>query len=145
MLRLHWGAMQNYSYIGGGSMSMNAHVRKRNGWRGGETTLKKTPQDALASKSVMFWRSEPTVSGEIDSFSVSTRNAEISWVSCVVSIIIKKVRFSATMVQAECSGKTSFDIAAAHWSHNLFMAKLLWLNDVTKDKKNCIFAAELER
>ena len=37
---------------------------------------------AVASRSAMAWRMEPTVSGEMLSFSVSTRNAEINDVSC---------------------------------------------------------------
>ena len=36
----------------------------------------------VASRSAMAWRMEPTVSGEMLSFSVSTRNAEINEVSC---------------------------------------------------------------
>ena len=64
--------------------------------------------NALASNSVMFWRSEPTVSGKMDSFSVSTRNAQIRLVNCVVSIIIL-LRFA--------------------------VAKLLWLIESVKDKK----------
>ena len=43
---------------------------------------------AVASRSAMAWRMEPTVSGEMLSFSVSTRNAEIRDVSCWMSIII---------------------------------------------------------
>ncbi len=44
---------------------------------------------AVANRSAMAWRMEPTVSGEMLSFSVSTRNAEINDVSCWMSIIIK--------------------------------------------------------
>ena len=44
--------------------------------------------DGVASRSVISWRILPTVSGEMDSFSVSTRNAEINDVSCWMSIII---------------------------------------------------------
>jgi hypothetical protein len=43
---------------------------------------------AVASRSAIAWRMEPTVSGEMLSFSVSTRNAEINDVSCWMSIII---------------------------------------------------------
>ena len=54
---------------------------------------------AVASRSVMAWRMEPTVSGEMLSFSVSTRNAEINDVSCWMSIIIKiALRFYFAML-----------------------------------------------
>ena len=44
---------------------------------------------AVDNRSAMAWRMEPTASGKMLSFSVSTRNAATNDVSCWISIIDK--------------------------------------------------------
>ena len=45
---------------------------------------------AVASRSAMAWRMEPTVSGEMLSFSISTLNAKNRAVSSEISILINE-------------------------------------------------------
>ena len=96
--------------------------------------------DALASRSVMLCRREPTVSGEIDTFSVSTRNAEIRLVSCVVSIIVLlRKLFPQSYVEKDFKQKTRkahrvgelFDVI-------LFVINLLRLHDYIHYHRTCL-------